>query len=103
MTRGNYDYLGGVMDHVPGVRALRGLYERAHGHVLAIGLVDSLSTRSLLPATDCRVLLRDDEQDAGWSDAGSWAEGLLRAVDELRQRHAKADHRRSPAALHIHD
>lgn len=102
VTRGKYDFLGGVMDHVPGVRALRGLYERTHGHVLAIGLVDSLSTGALLPATDCRVLLRNDEQD-GPIDAGSWAEGLLQAVDELRHRRAKADHRRSFAALHIHD
>jgi mannosyl-3-phosphoglycerate phosphatase len=103
VTRGNYDYLGGVMDHVPGVRALRGLYDRTHGRVLAIGLVDSLSTGSLLPATDARVLLRGDEQEAGSIDAGTWADGLLQAVDELRRRHAKAEHRRGPAALHIHD
>lgn len=93
VERGRFHYLGDTPGYQAAVGMLRKMFERAHGTVLTLGVADGLSDTAVLAGTDAQLLVHDDGEYGGAIDLGGWAEGLLDAAADLRQRKAGARRR----------
>jgi mannosyl-3-phosphoglycerate phosphatase len=78
-----YDQVGASVDNSIGVGVLLGLYKRACGPVLTVGLVDELADDGALLFVNRRVIVPGDST-VGGIDTVSWAEAIVDAVDGLR-------------------
>jgi mannosyl-3-phosphoglycerate phosphatase len=84
IARDRYDQVGAPVDNSIGVRALLGLYNRARGPVLTVGLVDELADEKALHFVNRRVIVSDDDPAGGGADMVGWAEAIVDIVESVR-------------------
>ena len=99
VTGEQYDHVGAPVDNSIGVNVLCGLYQRAYGGVLTVGLADPMADDKLLQFVNRRVIVCDDDPTKGGVDVVGWAEGIVAIVEELRRQESsrfptmREDHR----------
>jgi len=61
-----------------------GLYNRARGPVLTVGLVDELADEKALQFVNRRVIVSDRDPARGGVDMVGWAEAIVDIVESVR-------------------
>jgi mannosyl-3-phosphoglycerate phosphatase len=84
ITGEQYDQVGASVDNSIGVGMLLGLYNRAWGSVLPVGLVDELADDEALQFVNRRVIVPDDDPAMGGVDMVGWAEAIVDTVESAR-------------------
>jgi mannosyl-3-phosphoglycerate phosphatase len=84
VTGERYDQVGAPVDNSIGVSVLLGLYNRACGPVLTVGLVDELADDKALQFVNHRVIVPDANPATGGVDMVGWAEAIVDSVENVR-------------------
>jgi mannosyl-3-phosphoglycerate phosphatase len=84
ITGERYDQVGSPVDDSIGVSVLLGLYNRACGPVLTVGLVDGLADDRALQFVNRRVMVSDGDPATGGVDMVGWAEAIVDIVESVR-------------------
>ena len=84
-----FAYVGAPVEHRLGVNMLNGLYRRARGSVLTIGITDRSGEDGLETLVDQVITIPQEDTTAGPISVEEWARAVADAVGDLRRQGAR--------------